>query len=238
MTRAEGSLLRVGLYTKPEAARLLEIPLPKVRRWADGYTFYHGGERRLSVPVLRPQVPSAHAAGVLTFLDLIELKFVGLFREQGVSMPAIRVAARVAGDLFRTDHPFAVRKFATDGSSIFAKLERRDFPGAEEVPDRLIEDLVAQQYTFPDMTEAFFRKIDWGDPEAIRLWPMGKDKRVVIDPTRNFGKPIDQPTGVATLALYEASTSGERPQTVATWFDAPLEAVIRAIEYETLLAAA
>ncbi|MFQ5809752.1 MAG: hypothetical protein ACE5JM_09060, partial [Armatimonadota bacterium] len=67
----------------------------------------------------------------------------------------------------------------------------------------------------------------------LRYWPLGRKKRVVLDLQRAFGKPIDAETGVPTFVLYQASQSGEPRDRIAAWYNVPLAAVSRAVEYET-----
>lgn len=233
MNARSNSLVGVGLYSIPEAARLLRIPSRKLRRWADGYTFRVGESERFSGPVLQSRLRSANDVEFLTFLDLMELKFVGMFRQEGVSMKVIRDAAAVGAKLFETDHPFAVKRFDTDGRRIFATLDKGEARPTRISDSRLVQELHISQYVFGRMVRPFFRKLDSGDKEILRYWPLGKNKRVVLDPQRAFGKPIDAETGVPTFVLYQASQSGEPRHRIAAWYNVPLAAVSRAVEYET-----
>jgi len=228
----------VGIYSVGEAARLLQVRADSLRRWIAGYTFRSYGVERFSRAVVEPQLRQVHPVRLLTFLDLIELKFVALFRQEGVSMPVIRAAAERGARLFSSDHPFAVRRFTTDGKTIFAVLAE---PGARPSGvsnEDLIQDLNRAQYVIGHIAEPYFRKIDWGTPEALRLWPLGRAGRIVIDPQRCLGKPIDAPTGVPTYTLYQAARSGESSRAVAEWYEVPIEAVLKSVEYESLLAPA
>jgi hypothetical protein len=45
---AEAGLLRAGIYSLPEPARLTDIPIHSIRRWTLGYYFVRGGQRRWS----------------------------------------------------------------------------------------------------------------------------------------------------------------------------------------------
>lgn len=67
---------------------------------------------------------------------------------------------------------------------------------------------------------------------AIR--PLGTKSRVIIDPRRSFGRPIDGPTGVPTYSLWGPTQSGESVERIADWFHVPMQAVRDAIEYEEL----
>ncbi|MDQ7839472.1 MAG: hypothetical protein RDU83_00420 [bacterium] len=225
--------LGVGLYSVPEAARIIGVKTAKLRRWVSEYAY----EMRNVQYYHRPIIQRFFGDGdqPIVFLELVELLFVRLFRREGVSMQTIRKAARSAAQLFETPYPFAVKRFDTDGKRIFATLLQS--ARAEESPDRrFIEELGKGQLVFESVASLFFRKLDFGYAEALRYWPLGREGRIVLDPERSFGKPIDAQTGVPTRALHDAVyTGGERPEVVAEWFDVPLVAVKTAVAYEDSL---
>lgn len=202
------------------------------RRWARGYT--RGGKHY--DPIIIPDL--GHDRQRMTFAEFIELLFVAFFREHRISAEVIRAAAHEGAKLFSTMHPFAVTRFRTDGKSIFAELERTGASRLGLPEDRLMEDLPKAQMVFPDLVEPYFEDIDWGDVEAEAYWPRGHDGRIVLDPTRSFGQPIDHLTGVPTEALYSFVAAGDDPQMVADAYEVPMEAVVAAVEFERALRAA
>jgi uncharacterized protein (DUF433 family) len=173
---------------------------------------------------------------LLTFLDLMELHFVRMFRQYGVSMAVIRAAAAEGARLFGTDHPFAVQRFCTDGTRVFAILERHPPSGVSA--SKLMEELHACQLVFAHMVEPFLKGVDIAHEEIARYWPLGKGRPVVLDPRRGLGKPIDCTSGVRTCALYEAFLGTANEEEVAGWYGVSREAVRSAIEFERALAAA
>jgi len=232
-------LLGVGLYSIPEAARLIGVRSDKLRRWAEGYTFPGRRTEGHSEPVIVAQLKSPGDLSVLTFNDLIELHFVSMFRAQGVSMPVIRAAADNARKLFQTTHPFAVERFDTDGKRIFATLTEAARRPSGIPQGRWMSELDKGQIVFERMVRPFLKKLDWDRREARRYWPLGKDRRVVLDPSRAFGHPIDAETGVPTFALYQAFQGQQDEEAVADWYRIDVAAVRDAIEYEqSLLVAA
>lgn len=213
------SRLGVGLYSVREAARILGAPVPTIRRWISP-------RERLVARSFDPKEQT------LTFLELMELHFIKMFRSEGVSLQTIRKAARAASKRFGTDYPFAVRRFDTDGRTIFATLLERESDAV------VVEDLKKGQYVFENIMRPFFHKLEYhGANEAMRYWPLEVTGRVVLDPERHFGKPIDARTGVPTKAIYEAVQVEEDPAVVAEWFDVPIEAVTSAVEFEKSIAA-
>lgn len=227
------SLLGKGLYSLPEAAWLMGIPTAKLRRWADGYTFQHRGEDRFSKPVFQRDLVNGKNRPTLTFADLIELKLVSMFREKGVSMLTIRAAAQAAVKRFDTNHPFAIRRFDTDGKRIFATLENTKVKGISQ--ERLVEEIALSQTVMEDIAQPFFLKLEYENDEVSLFRPLGKGSRVVLDPHRAFGKPIDEKSGVPTFVLYQMFQGGESAERIAWWYEVDIEAVSAAVAYENAL---
>jgi uncharacterized protein (DUF433 family) len=223
----------VGLYTFPEAARIIGIKPAKLRRWVGQYRQKAPGAEFLSKPVISRYFPDEQH--VLTFLELVELLLVKLFREEGVSMQVIRRAAEEAARRFDTPYPFAVKRFDTDGHRIFVTLQE------ESLEERSVVELGKGQHVFDEVVRPFFHKLEYQDGgDALRYWPRDREGRVVLDPQRSFGKPIDAETGVPTSALYDAvqAGGGQPPKVVAEWFGVPLAAVEAAVAFEQSLLAA
>ncbi len=227
-----------GVYTPRQVSLLVNLRLDSrfdadtFRRWAHGY------ERagRVYEPVIHPEY--GPEAPVLSFVDLLELMFIGALRHRDVSLPVIRAAALNAARRFQTDHPFAVRRFRTDGRAIFADLERNGPPPIDLPSRRLVEELHRAQMVFPEMVEPYLEDIDWGEVEAQAYWPFGREAGIVLEPGRSFGQPIDADTGVPTEALYSFFSAGDNPQIIAEWYEIPVETVERAVEFERALRAA
>ena len=227
------SLLGKGLYSLPEAAWLMGIPIAKLRRWADGYTFQHRGEDRFSKPIFQRDLVNRQNKSSLTFADLIELKLVSMFREQGVSMVTIRAAAQAAVKRFGSNHPFAIRRFDTDGKRIFATLEDTKVRGISQ--ERLVEEIALSQTVMEDIAQPFFLKLEYENDEVSLFRPLGKGSRIVLDPHRAFGKPIDEKSGVPTFVLYQMFKGGETIERIAWWYEVDVETVCAAVSYENSL---
>jgi len=222
--------LGIGLYSFPEAARIIGVKPSTLRRWAKEYRYASRGTTYLHQPVVPPHFGANESP--LAFVELIELLFVKLFRAEGVSMPAIRTASQRATQLFGTPYPFAIQRFDTDGKYIFAML------GEESGNQGMVEDRTRGQFAFDTIVRDLFRKLDYrGNSDALRFWPLEHNGRVVVDTERGFGKPIDAETGVPTEALFDAVTAGrgQSHADVAAWFGVPIAAVEAATTYERML---
>jgi len=225
--------LGVGLYSVPEAARIIGVNPSTLRNWVKSYTNTVRGRTYYRQPVVVR--PFGDDEPALTFIELEELLFVKVFRRAGVPMAVIREAARRGAERLDTPYPFASGKFATDDAHIFATL-------GEHLGNKIVvEDIIRGQRAFEQIVRPFFHKFDYGDDQlARRFWPRGHEGRVVLDPRRSFGKPIDAETGVPTAVLYDAIVANPEAdaRTIAAWFAVPVPAVNVAVEYECSLSAA
>lgn len=224
ITKSASKLLGKGFYDFPLAARLIGVETRKLKRWI--------GESKNAEAVFASVSP---IEGTVTFMELMELMFVGMFRREGVPLQTIREAVQAAAKRFNTQHPFSVKRFDTDGKTIFATLIK------SETEKEIVEDLAKGQLVFETIIKPFFRKIEYqgtGVDDALRYWPLERSGRVVLDPMRKLGQPIDAASGVPTAALADAvvATGTDDVRMVAKWFDVPVEAVISAVEFEKTLA--
>ena len=221
---AMSELVGKGLYSAREAAHIIRVPANKLRRWMFGYQSkgvdYAGlWEREIREP------------GVISFHDLLELKLVYEFRQQGLSLPVIREAARIAREEFHTSYPFARQHFHTDGKRVFLEA-------AEQVNVHLV-DVISKQYVMDKVYRpSFLASIDYSSlGDAERWYPMNDDhhpdKSIVLDPQRAFGKPILTESGVPTRVLYDAYRLNEPVEVIAANYAVTPEDVKQAVLYES-----
>jgi hypothetical protein len=212
----------VGLYSIADAARILNAPSTSVHRWVSA-------DESLFPRYFDP------SENVLTFAELMELHFIKMFRDEGVSLQTIHKASSAAAQRFETDYPFSAQRFDTDGKTIFATL-------IDEQHDReVVEDLQRGQYVFGAVMRPFFRKLQYDAPNSAvsQFWPRGKRGQVVLDPLRKFGKPIDAQSGIPTQAILDAVNAGrgQKPAVVARWLGISVAAVQATVAFERSLAA-
>jgi uncharacterized protein (DUF433 family) len=73
--------------------------------------------------------------------------------------------------------------------------------------------------------------------DLVRWWPLGKERRVLVDPRRSFGHPIVQ-EGVPTAILARSYRAEGSAAAVARWFEVTEESVADALDFERSRAAA
>lgn len=101
-------------------------------------------------------------------------------------------------------------------------------------------DLVKRQWAFKQVIKpSLYEGIDYtGEGSAQRWYPLKRNKTVVLDPTRNFGKPILAVVGIDTSVIYQSYLAeGQDAKRVAMIFEIPTAAVDAAVAFEHKIAA-
>ena len=214
---------RAALYPVTYAARLVGLDANTARRWAHGHAYRYKGERRQAVPIVH-LIPSREAGTQgFTFEQLLTLRLVRAFREQGLGLPTIKKAAQIAVERFNTANPFVSKLFRTDGRAVFIDLEQRgNLPGSERV---MVNALTGQQQ-FRDVVEpSLFRDVVFFDDRPGEWFPFGMARSIVIRPDRAFGAPHVKDRGVRTDVLADAVAAegggDEGVKAAASWFGVP-----------------
>jgi len=201
-----------GIYSIPDAAVILDMPVNKVRRWVKKYweleflqdmgEAYTWGESREKA---------------FHFLTLIEIIAVDSFREIGVSFPKIKLAHSKLSEILVTNYPFAHAELMTDGKRIFY----------EYLDESLLEVDERQQFSFTNLVAPYCKKIDFQEKThlAERFWPLGKNHHIVVDPHHSFGQPVITGTNITVETIYSMLNAGESPEFVASIYDLNLNAI-------------
>ena len=234
MSDKHQSVLGIGVYTVPEAARLTGIPSRTIRRWVTGYTYTRSGARRHSPPLWERQIAPVEDSVALSFRDLLEVRFVHYFRNHGVSWTVIKRAAECASEIIQDSHPFSTKRFKTDGRSIFAEI-------VQTTGEESLLNLAKRQYEFKSFVEPFlFEGLEFSDVgiKPVRWWPLGRNRRVTLDPGRSFGQPICTPESVPTAVLAKAFRADGSLDSVARWFMVHPKSVGDAVDFEARISAA
>ncbi len=221
------SLIGAGLYSLPEASRLIKIPSPRIRRWMEGYGYVSRGKEHRSPPIIQSSIGRLAGPLSLTFADLIEVRFLDAFLGLGVSWQEIRAAVETARELLNTSHPFSTKTFKTDGRSILAKISRRGQRA------KLLNLRTNQWELGAVVLPTLFAGIEFDEfDHPDRWWPLTRRRTVVVDPQRAFGTPIVSLGAVPTYVLASSvRAEGSRDRT-ARLYEVPVRAVRDAVDFE------
>lgn len=227
----DANLLGTGLYTVPEASRLINVPSARIRRWLGGYHHRNGGVPTWSPPLWEPQIPRLGKEIELGFRDLLELRCVDALVETGISLHAIRLISARARELIRDGHPLSNSRFKTDGRTVFLQVGR-------ETGEPVLLDLLKGQYAFNRIIDPSLRDLQFGaDGGAVRWWPLSREKGVMLDPQHSFGQPVVADGLVPTRTLADAVTAEGSAEKVASLYEVSVQAVRNALRFEQRLAA-
>jgi uncharacterized protein (DUF433 family) len=215
------NLIGIGLYTPAEASHLLGIAGAKIVRWLKGHRI--GG--RPYRPLWRPQVDIGDGHIYLGFRDLMEMRVANAFISRGLSPQKVRRAIEIAGLMLQEDRPLSTARFRTDGRTVFIQLQKED--GTDEMVD-----LFLRQHVFREIIEPSLKNIDFTDGIPSRWWPLGKQARIVLDPQRAFGQPIEVGSGVPTASLAAAVEAEGSMEDAARIWSVPVAAIRHSVEFQ------
>jgi uncharacterized protein (DUF433 family) len=218
-------LLGVGLYTAADASALIGVPTSKVRRWLLGYDHGKPDASDKSEPLWTSQLPRLGREVELGFRDLMEMRCVAALLSQGISLHAIRKAILKGREVIGNDHPLSSVRFKTDGRTVFLQV-------STELDEPALFDLMKNQWTFNWVMAPSFRDVDFDGDDPGQWWPMTRKSKVLIDPRRNFGRPIEATHGVPTRAIAEAVKAEGSEAKAAQIFDLSLRSVLDAVAFE------
>jgi uncharacterized protein (DUF433 family) len=224
------SLVGVGIYTVPEASHFTGIAAGKIRRWLRGRDYTYRGEKRHAGPLWNSQIQLNDGELHLGFRDLVELRVVNAFINEGFSPWRVRQGLTMSRELVGDERPLSTLRFQTDGRTIF-------LPVAEETGDPHLIDIFSRQLSFRRILAPCLRDIEFERDLPARWRIGGPLKRIVIDPLRSFGKPIDDETGVPVDMLAQAAIVEGSIEKAARAYAVPVRAVEQAVVFARRLAA-
>lgn len=193
-----------GVFSIPETSLFLGLPDYKVRRWLNEiwniqintsnesvYSWGNGRDRSLN------------------FLTLIEFFTFYQLRSQNISVKKIVMAHKIIQKRLNTPYPFASSSILTDGCKILFKEK-----------DCIIDAEPGLQTNINGIILPFCKKIDFGENYlAKRFWPKGKNIKVVIDPSHQFGQPTVPGTNILSRQLYNLYKGGESIKFIASLYN-------------------
>ncbi len=214
-----------GFYTVAEAARLLGLERSqRILRWLHP-------TRNGAPAVVQRDYQKLGRQHEVSFLDLIEIKFVEHFRRVPISLQALRIAAQNAREELNVSHPFATGnvKFQTDRKQVF--LETARLTG-----DRELLNLMTKQVGMYDVIEqSFASDLEFSVDGLAKAWRPSPNTapNVLVSPAFAFGQPVISDRRVPTVALFEYwKANGQRADDAGKWFKVPPAHVEEAVRFE------
>jgi|tagenome__1003787_1003787.scaffolds.fasta_scaffold20912929_2 uncharacterized protein (DUF433 family) len=217
-------LLDRPVYGMSQAARLLGLRTDGLRRWIDGYE----RQGKIYAPVIRERTTGVDT---VTWGEFIEAGYLREYRAKQVTLQYLRPVIGFLRDRLEVQYPLATLKPYTSGREL--ALEAQEFVGLDPVLNIVI--LGRDGTLMPsDSAVAFLDKVEFNDAgdAAERLFPLGRNRPIVLDPTRSFGEPTIPDVGVRTEIVAELVSAGEEPARVAEIYSISVAAVEQVIDFE------
>jgi uncharacterized protein (DUF433 family) len=195
-------------YRFPEAALLVGRPAPTVRRWSVGNWRIYRDRPTKDEPLIRIDGGTEPGELPLSFLNLLELRFLASYRE-GASLPAIRRALDYAARELSVERPLLQLDFAVHGRELFLRFAEDD--------SSFVNASRRGQLAWPEDASQLLKWLDYDEVEraAYRWWPLGKQRPVILDTRLNGGHPSTAGSAVRTLAIATRARNGWSPEAIA-----------------------
>lgn len=209
-----------GIYTSKEISKILKIPTYKVNRWMRDY--WDGKLGRQFKNTYSWKVDNSRAIG---FHALVELYILNLFIDTGVNTKEVLKAHIELTNIFDTPFPFArkdiIENIKTDGKKIYIEL-----------PKGGIISLDGKKQFQLEIIQLFFKTLVFDENQlASKLYPLGKEKDIVVDPKRQFGQPVIGDSNILPEVVYNMYKAGEPKKFIAFTYQLTEKQVQSAIEY-------
>lgn len=237
MTRATSqsvNLFETGLYTVGDVAHLTKINATRVRRWIAGYSYRSSGKSKSQPPVWEPEIPTIDGVLTLSFNDLLEVRWVDIFRKAGVLLPNIRNAITELRDIYGVKYPFSTERVFADGMAIMIELE-------DEAGKKFFYEVSgSRNYGFWEVLVQNL-KVGYVFNEGIaEKWHPDENEfgRIVVDPAVAFGRPVVEGTRLDTGVLASAYAAEQSFDLVGEWYGIDSDAVQQAVSFHRQLKAA
>jgi uncharacterized protein (DUF433 family) len=155
----------------------------------------------------------------------MEVRVASAFINRGMSPQKVRRAIEIARAIIGEERPLSTAKFRTDGRTVFIQLTK------EDGSDRMV-DLFRDQHVFREIVEPSLKNIDFVDGIPSRWWPNGKLARIVVDPRRSFGQPIESESSVPAAVLAAAAKAEGSAEAAARVWSVTVASMRRAIGFQ------
>lgn len=216
--------LNKGIYTYSDISRLLGMSKYRIKGFVKGHKYKNN--QNMKPVLLNAKNFIFDNKDYFTFLDLIELKFIQHFLNQGLRRNDIIAAYYKIKEEFKQPHPFATT-CVSDSKTIF--LDNK----------QVLLNPKDQQLWLRELSKSsLLEGIDFENELAVRWYPCKEIPEIVIDPCYKYGKPILKEQHIKTETLYKAYLAeDENTSAVSNWFGIPEDFVVKAVRFEQRLAA-
>ena len=160
----------------------------------------------------------------LTFLDLISLRLIAIFRAHGVTSSEILCAHRELQETRGWSHPFAMEPIWISGLNIYVQNGN--------IPIAITKNWQAALH-FVELFVGPIHNLVFDRDAHPMTWEPEKD--ILLDPKVSFGEPCIKGTRIATQVLWSLAEAGDPPERLAGAYELSVNQVEAAIAWENKL---
>lgn len=207
-----------GIYTLKDVASILKMPYPTVFRWIRKYW-----DGTLGKKFKQEYSWERDGSRAINFHTVVELYVMVQFAEKGLKTKDVLIAHQELAEIYHTPFPFAqkqvLNEIQTDGKTVYWKK------------NNVLVSMDGTRQINLDVIQLFFKKLEFDGEIVSRLWPMGKDHSVVIDPLRKFGHPIIVGRNIYPETIYGHYKAGDTIPFISHIYELTEKEIKDAIEY-------
>lgn len=203
-----------GLYTARDIATILNLPNSRVRYWLSKYA-------REKLPSITGYIYNfEQEKGVyVNFKMFLQIYVFTELRKKGHSNNNILKMYEAISTRYDTDYPFADYKVLSVGS----KLMLED---GEDIFDSKM------QLSLKDILKSYIERIEFDNKGlAIRYFPLGKEKSIVVDPQIQNGSPTIKGTRINAKTIFLLHEAGDSIKDISYHYDISEEEIKDAIDF-------
>lgn len=233
MSNTRRDLLFSPVYTPRDVAAIAQVNAVNVRHWCIGYS--RSGTQHPAV--LRSAAAAANSDPLrLSFLEMSEAFIIAGLRKRGIPLQRIRNAREFVKEHLQCEHPFAEKQFRLLGGRIIHQFEQQ-YPDAAS--DAIAVDgggsSAEPNWVLPDFAQYAVSLFDYSDGPSPqwteRLYPRGRDVKLVADPQVRSGRVTVVGTTLTAEIIAARSKSGESYELIADDYCIEVDDVRTAIEF-------
>ncbi len=220
-----------GVYPVADAAALIQATHP-AKRPADSGRPRNTLDRINSRHIyrwIRDGMAGDYLAGLrgkevaLTFLDLVSLRMISVFRAHGISSAEIRTVHKALQEKRGWTHPFAMEPIWISGLGIYIR--------ENDLPVKL--DRYKNWQAALDFMELYIgpiHRLAFDEDEQAVSWE--PEVGIVLDPKISLGEPCLSGTRIATQTLWALHAAGDPAERIAEAYGLPVDKIEAALTWE------
>lgn len=212
--------LGYGIYTIPDISKILNLKYFKVQRLLNEYW-----DERIAAKFGQKYSWTDGKSKAVSFHTLVEFYSFFHLKESGINTSRILTAHQELSKMYDTVFPFANEKILNGigivGKTLVFQIDK----------ENIINLDFSKQLNLLFVKE-FIKRLDFGEKDlANKLWPLGKNKSIVIDPKHQFGQPTIKGTNLLPSTIYNLIKAGESKRFIMATYDITERQIADSIEY-------